>query len=165
METRSRPGQRARANHRRLLVLVGLAVLLAGSLATTSRQAQASSPLPAAPPPVAPYQPGDKVWVGEAPPVVLSPLGTGCQRIPSTGYVATGATARTTGEYSNYWNWTAASAGQAFDWWIYSTGGTLYASGHSTGGGGAATVPANINYWKVKNLGASPQAWNACWSG
>lgn len=162
---RYQPAQCSHSGRRRL---VGAAlVLLLGALLTSanSRQAIASTTQPPIPPPVAPYQPGDEVWYGEAPIVVLGPLGSGCQRVPSSGYLATGATARTTGEYSNYWSWSAASAGEPFDWWVYSTGGTLYGSGYSGGGGGYTTTPANVNYWKVKNLGAQPQAWDVCWSG
>jgi hypothetical protein len=162
---RFHPGQSQR-RHRRLVAGFGLALLVAAALGTgTGRVANASTNQPPIPPPVAAYQPGDQVWYGEAPTVVLNPLGSGCQRVPSTGYLATGATARTTGEYSNYWNWSAASAGEPFDWWVYSTGGALYSNGYSGGGGGYTNTPANTEYWKVKNLGADPQAWDVCWSG
>jgi len=162
----SRPGHCLKGSRHRLLVGAALALLLSAFVVGgMSRQAQASSTQPPAPPTVVPYQPGDQVWFGEAPTVVLSPLGSGCQRVPSTGYLATGATARTTGEYSNYWSWSAASAGEPFDWWVYTSTGVLYASGYSPGGGGSTTTPANVTYWKVKNLGADPQAWDVCWSG
>lgn len=147
----------------RLLAGIALALLLAAAAGTG--RGDAASTQPPIPPPVAPYHPGDQVWYGEAPTVVLSPLGSGCQRVPSTGYLSTGSTARTTAEYSNYWSWSAASAGEPFDWWIYSTGGTLYASNYSGGGSGYTTTPANTEYWKVKNLGGAPQAWDVCWSG
>lgn len=163
---RSRAGLCWQGRHHRLLVRALLPVLLAALFGVgTGGSARASSSQPPVPPQVAPYQPGDQVWYGEAPPVQLSPLGSGCQRVPSTGYLATGATARTTGEYANYWSWSAASAGEPFDWWVYTTGGTLYASGYSGGGGGYTTTPANVEYWKVKNLGTDPQAWDVCWSG
>ena len=111
---RFRPGQPQRGR-RRFVAGFALALLLAATAATASnRDANASSTQPPIPPPVAPYQPGDQVWYGEAPTVILSPLGSGCQRVPSTGYLATGATARTTGEYSNYWSWSAASAAAFF---------------------------------------------------
>lgn len=146
------------------LLVAGCATLtLLVTVAAASATSHASE-LPI-PPPVRPYQPGDHVWYGDAPVVTLPSRGTGCERVPSTGYLATGASARTTGEYSSYWNWSAGSAAEPYDWWIYTSGGTLEASGSSGGGSGARTVPANVNYWKVKNLGADPQAWNACWSG
>jgi hypothetical protein len=149
------------------LVVYAAAAVAAVMVATASGAAHTNSATSGAsiPPPPPSYQPGDKVWFGEAPSAELSPLGSGCQRVPTTGYLAPGATGRTTGEYSNHWSWSAGSASQAFSWWVYSTGGALYASGSSSGGGGAADVPANVNYWKVKNNGASNQAWTACWSG
>jgi hypothetical protein len=153
---------------RRLRPALWAAVALAVVVVAAAGAATATSSTPASgsiPPPPPPYQPGDKIWYGEAPPVVLSPLGSGCQRVPTTGYLAPGASDRTTGEYSNHWSWSAGSAGQPFSWWVYSSGGALYASGSSSGGGGATNVPANINYWKVENNGATQQAWNACWSG
>lgn len=143
---------------------VGLAALVVAASAASGAASRSSASV-SIPPPPPPYQPGDKIWHGDAPPVELGPLGSGCQRVPTTGYLAPGATARTTGEYSDSWNWSAGSSGQPFNWWVYSTGGTLYASGSSSGGGGATTVPANINYWKVKNNGTTNQAWTACWSG
>lgn len=162
---RFHPGQSQRRRHRPLAGF-GVALLVAAALSTgTGRDANASTNQPPIPPPVAPYHPGDQVWYDEAPTVVLSPLGSGCQRVPASGYLATGATARTTGEYANYWSWSAASAGEPFNWWVYSTGGALYASGSSGGGGGYTNTPANVEYWKVKNLGAEPQAWDVCWSG
>lgn len=161
---RVRPGL-CRQGHRLLVGALLLAVLAALLATDAGGAARASSSQPPIPPPVAPYQPGDQVWFGEAPIAQSSPLGSGCQRVPATGYLATGATARTTGEYANYWSWSAASAGEPFDWWVYSSGGTLYKSGSSGGGGGYTTTPANTEYWKVKNLGADPQAWDVCWSG
>ncbi|MBX6370617.1 MAG: hypothetical protein IRZ04_21845 [Rhodospirillales bacterium] len=164
MQMRSRPGHLGQGNRRRFPAGVVL-VLLAAVLATGIRQGQAAATASPVPPPVAPYHAGDKIRHGEAPTGSVSPLGSGCERVPSTGYLAYGAAARTTGEYANYWSWSAASAGEPFDWWVYTSTGLLYASGYSSAGGGSVTTPANISYWKVKNLDADPQAWNACWSG
>jgi hypothetical protein len=161
METGAGGTRRRRIIGSASLALAAVIVATAGAAPSTNSTAPGAS----IPPPPPPYQPGDQIWYGEAPPVVLNPLGSGCQRVPTTGYLAPGATDRTTGEYSNHWSWSAGSAGQPFSWWVYTTGGTLVANGSSSGGGGATNVPANVNYWKVKNNGTSQQAWNACWSG
>lgn len=136
--------------------------------ATASASARSSSARGSAallPPPVAPYRPGDQIWITEPPVVVLAPLGSGCQRLPSTGYIGSGVYAQTSSEYSNYWNWSDASAVQPFHWYVFTSGGSLKANGPSPGTGGATMVPANSNYWKVQNQGSVPQAWNVCWSG
>jgi hypothetical protein len=138
-----KPGAGGRGGLRRLIMCAAMA-LGAVVVATASAAPQSSSTARASiPPPPPPYQPGDRVWYGEAPPVVLSPLGTGCQRVPATGYLAPGASDRTTGEYSNHWSWSAGSAGQAFSWWVYTTGGTLEASGSSSGGGSTNVPPTS----------------------
>jgi len=110
---------------------LALAAVIVATASAATGAPSGAPPSASIPPPPPPYQLGDQVWYGEAPPVVLSPLGNGCQRVPTTGYLASGATDRTTGEYSNYWSWSAGSAVEPFNWWVYSTGGTLYASGSS----------------------------------
>lgn len=112
--------------------------------------------------PVRPYQAGDRVWTADAP-ATTTQFATGCQRVPSTGYLGTNATSQTTAEYANRWDWSSASSNQSFSWWIKKTDGTIQASGSSSGGGGGRTVAANIYYWRVQNQGGSPQAWNVCY--
>lgn len=148
-------------------VLMALAAVVAAPAAesASAHSIRRTSLAASIPPPVPPYQPGDQVWTTHPPPVVLAPLGSGCQRVPSTGYISSGVYAQTTSEYSNYWNWSDASAAQPFHWYVFTSGGTLKSNGPSPGTGGATTVPANANYWKVQNQGSVPQAWNVCWSG
>lgn len=112
----------------------------------------------------APWQPGDLVWTSDPPVTELSALSNGCQRVPATGYIGSGVYARTTTEYSVFWSWSAGSASQPFHWWIFNAAGTVKASGSSGGGGGSASVTAANHYWKVRNDGSTPQAWNVCWN-
>jgi hypothetical protein len=117
-----------------------------------------------APPAPDSWQPGDLIWTTEPPPVEFGLLSEGCQRVPATGFIGPGVYARTTAQYSNYWQWSSASGSQPFHWYIFTTADVLKANGYSGGGGGAATVSANNHYWKVQNQGGVPQAWNVCWS-
>jgi hypothetical protein len=110
--------------------------------------------------PVRPYAPGDQVWASRAP--LAGTLATGCQRVPSTGYLGTNAYAQTTAEYANRWDWSSGSSFQSFAWWIKKTDGTTQASGTSAGAGSGITVAANIYYWRIQNRGGAPQAWNVC---
>lgn len=148
-------------HHRR--VLVGAAVLaVSGLIATASVNASpAAQQVVMSVTPVRPYQPGDQVWAASAP--AVAEFATGCQRVPSTGYLGTNAYAQTTAEYANRWDWSSASSNQSFAWWIKKTDGTIQASGTSSGAGGGRTVAANIYYWRVQNQGGSPQAWNVCY--
>lgn len=161
-------GQGGKARRGLLTVALVLVAAVSATAASSASARSSGSPLASVeliPPPVASYQPGDQVWTTEPPAVVLAPLGSGCQRVPSTGYISDGVYAQTSGEYSNYWSWSDASAVQPFHWYVFTSGGTLKANGSSPGTGGATTVPANVNYWKVQNQGSVPQAWNVCWSG
>ena len=117
--------------------------------------------------PVQAWQPGDLVWSAEPPAGggPAAPASRGCERVPATGYIGSDVYARTAGHYSNSWQWSAGSASQPFHWWVFTTGGTLKATGASGGEGGSTTISANNHYWKVRNDGSAPQAWNVCWSG
>ena len=114
--------------------------------------------------PVRPYRSGDLVWMS-SPPVtqVVTPLSSGCQRVPATGYIGTNVYADSTSEYSNYWSWGAASSGQPFYWYVKRSDESNAAGGYSTGGGGSSSIAANVYHWKVQNKGSTPQAWNVCW--
>lgn len=146
--------------------VVVLSVLLVGSVATSvlTSSARATSAAPG-PQPVRSFRAGDIVWMSTPPTVVLAPMGTGCQRVPATGYIGPNVYAQTTGQYSSYWSWSASSSVEPFHWYVFTSGGALKANGASGGGGGSTLVPANINYWKTQNQGRTPQAWNVCWSG
>lgn len=148
------------------LGLCGFLIAFAAILASNVLAAPAA---PAATPvilplPPAPWQPGEFVWKSEPPVIGLSASSSGCQRVPATGYIGSGVYARTTTEYSVFWSWSAGSASQPFHWWIFTGGGTLKDSGSSGGGGGSASVTAANHYWKVRNDGSTPQAWNVCWN-
>lgn len=155
------------------ILVVGTAVGSAGSTPAPSAASAArvwtaplfSLGLSMVPARVEPYRPGDKVWLRSPPPAEVGVLGSGCQRVPASGYIGQYVYAQTTAQYSNYWSWSASSASQPFHWYVFTSGGVLKADGGSSGGGGSVTVPANIHYWKVQNLGSTPQAWNVCWSG
>jgi hypothetical protein len=128
-------------------------------------------PLLPIPEPVRPYRPGDTVWLttpptgGAAsdPEGSFETLATGCQRVPSSGYIGQGVFANTTFQYSNYWSWSDASSYQSFTWYIKKTDQTTQAYASSYGGGGSWSGPANIYQWKVQNHGSAPQAWNVCY--
>jgi hypothetical protein len=91
------------------------------------------------------------------------PNASGCQRVPSSGTLSPGFAAATTLEYSNYWQWSTASAGQSFDWSIRKNDGTVVASGSSSGGGGNRTVAANDYIFRIVNRGSVGQFWNVCY--
>ncbi len=115
--------------------------------------------------PVKPYQPGDKVWTTNASvPKPASPDASGCQRVPSSGYIGTNVYASTTDEYATNWQWSASSSGEPFYWYIKHTDGSNQDYGYSSGGAGSDTVAGNIYYWEVQNKGADAQAWNVCYS-
>jgi len=133
-------------------------------LAAVALMAQAAPGSTGSVTPVRPYTPGDKVWTSAPPVTALTDSGTGCQRVPASGYVGHNVYAQTSVKYSSYWSWSAASAVESFHWYVFNSGGALTANGGSSGGGAGAAVPANNNYWKVQNQGADPQAWNVCWS-
>lgn len=114
---------------------------------------------------VRPYQLGDKVWTTNASvPAPTIPNASGCQRVPSSGYISTNVYASTTDEYATSWNWSASSSNEPFYWYIKHTDGSNQAYGYSSGGGGSDSVPGNVYYWEVQNKGADPQAWNVCYS-
>ena len=136
-------------------------VLLLAAVALTAPAAPGSN---GSVTPVAPYRPGDQVWTSTPPVTDLTDSGTGCQRVPATGYLGHNVYAQASVKYSTYWSWSAASAAESFHWYVFTSGGALSANGGSSGGGGGAAVPANNNYWKVQNQGADPQAWSVCWS-
>ena len=91
------------------------------------------------------------------------PAATGCQRVPSTGSLAPGLAASTTLEYSNFWQWSNASAGLAFDWSIRKRDGTVIASGSSAGSGSSRSVAANDYTFRIVNRGSVGQFWNVCY--
>lgn len=159
------------AVHRLSLGFVAATLLtLVVAAATPERAATASSrsstsALVMTVTPVRPYRPGDKIWLTTpAPPAVVA-LSDGCQRVPATGYIGTNVYANSTAQYANYWSWSEASSAQAFYWYIKKTDNTTVAFDFSSGGGGSRSVAANVYYWKVQNQGATPQAWNVCYSG
>lgn len=115
--------------------------------------------------PVRAYQVGDKVWTTNASvPAPTLPDASGCQRVPSSGYIGTNVYASSTDEYATNWNWSASSSNEPFYWYIKHTDGSNQAYGYSSGGGGSDTVPGNVYYWEVQNKGSDPQAWNVCYS-
>ena len=78
----------------------------------------------------------------------VTPDATGAQTISSGPHVY----AQTTDEYSSSWSWVQQSPSYDYYWYIYTSGGTLVASGHNAfGGGGRWTGPANIYYFKEYN--------------
>lgn len=145
------------------MIAASALLVLSGSVAAVSLGANptAGQRIVVTVTPVRPYQAGDLIWTSNAP--AMGILATGCQRVPSTGYLASNATAQTTAQYANRWDWSSASSNQSFSWWIKKTDGTTQASGSSSGGGDGRTVAANVYYWRVQNQGGSPQAWNVCY--
>jgi hypothetical protein len=113
--------------------------------------------------PVRPYRPGDKVWLQAPPAAEFGALATGCQRLPTTGYIGTNVYANSTAQYANYWEWSNSSSAQPFFWYIKRTDDSNADSGSSTGAGSSRTLGANVYYFKVQNKGSSPQAWNVCY--
>jgi hypothetical protein len=88
---------------------------------------------------------------------------SGCQRVPASGSLSPGAAAATTLEYSNWWQWSNASAAQAFDWSIRKSDGTSVASGSSGGLGDTRTLGANDYVFRIVNRGSIGQFWNVCY--
>jgi hypothetical protein len=78
----------------------------------------------------------------------VRPFATGSQQIQS----GPGVYAQTTDEYSSSWNWAQVSASYDYYWYIFTSGGSLVASGHKpTGGGGSWSGGANVYYFKEYN--------------
>lgn len=78
----------------------------------------------------------------------VHPYATGTQTISSGPHVY----AQTTAEYSSSWSWVQQSPSYDYYWYIYTSGGTLVASGHkASGGGGNWSGAANIYYFKEYN--------------
>lgn len=76
------------------------------------------------------------------------PYASGSQTISSGPHVY----AQTTDEYSSSWSWVQQSPSYDYYWYIYTSSGTLVASGHNaTGGGGNWSGPSNIYYFKEYN--------------
>jgi hypothetical protein len=146
------------------LAAAAAAVLCAFPLvsAATAAASGAGHPLP-----VAPWRPGDKVWTSSPPPqseLAIVPLTSGCERVPATGYIGSGVYSQTAAHASSFWDWTGSSSNQPFHWYIFSAGGSILIDAHSWGVGGSTGVSAGNRFWKVENLGTTPQAWNVCWS-
>lgn len=76
---------------------------------------------------------------------------------PATGtqYVASnpGVYGQTTSEYtSTGWSWVFDTSPPGnYYWYLFTSGGTLQASGGPTSSGGSTYPPANIYYWKEYN--------------
>jgi hypothetical protein len=141
-----------------LLALVVLVVSSAGN-------ARADDP-PAAPfsvEAVRPFQSGDLIWATSPPIALPVSASSGCQRVPTSGYLGTGVYASSSSQYANHWSWGAASSGQPFSWFVKRTDESNADGGSSGGGGGSSQVAANVYHWKVQNQGPTPQAWNVCW--
>jgi hypothetical protein len=84
--------------------------------------------------------------------------------MPATGSLQPGAAAATTLEYSNFWQWSNASAGRPFDWSIRKGDGTVMASGSSSGTGSSHSLGANNYLFRIVNRGATGQFWNVCYN-
>lgn len=112
--------------------------------------------------PVRPYQPGDKVW-WTTPPVGPTTRSL-CERVPSSGYIGQGVFASSAAHFSTSWNWSAASSGQPFTWYLKRPDESNADWGSSGGGGGSTSASANTYHWKVQNNGSTPQAWTVCYS-
>ena len=96
----------------------------------------------------------------------VTPLGTGCQRVPSAGAIGHLVYASTTPEYSSSWSWSSSSRDEPFYWYIKHTDGSNQAYGYSLVAGGGLGVPPNVYYWEVQNQGADARYWDpVCWSG
>jgi hypothetical protein len=155
---------------RHLLIAVSSALFLASPATAAVDPATAEVGEPSGTSPVTisavrPYQPGDHVWL-TPPPVSelrMTAVSSGCQRVPSTGYIGTNVYADSVSQYSNYWSWGPASSGQPFYWYVKRNDNSNADNGYSSGGGGSSSIGANIYHWKVQNQGVTPQAWNVCW--
>ena len=78
----------------------------------------------------------------------INPPASGYQDISSNP----GVYAQTTPEYAGSWNWIQLSASYDYYWYIFTSGGTLTASGHKpNGGGGNWSGTPNIYYFKEYN--------------
>lgn len=150
----------------RKLLLLAAAVIAVGVVPSvvTTQIARAATGTTVTVTPVRPYQPGDLVWLTTPPRSGdVSTMATGCERVPASGYIRTNVYADSNAHYANFWQWGAASSGQAYNWWVKRSDNSNWASGSSSGGAGQASGGANILYWKVQNKGATPQAWNVCY--
>jgi hypothetical protein len=78
----------------------------------------------------------------------VNPMASGYQNIASNP----GVYAQTTSEYAGSWDWIQLSASYDYYWYIFTSGGTLTASGHKpSGGGGNWSGAPNIYYFKEYN--------------
>lgn len=76
------------------------------------------------------------------------PPASGFQDISSSP----GVYAQTTDEYAGTWDWTQLSASYDYYWYVFTSGGTLTASGHKpSGGGGHWAGTPNVYYFKEYN--------------
>jgi hypothetical protein len=146
-----------------LIILCAAALVFAVVAAAPASSARTTHQVRVTVTPVRPYQLGDEQTGSLSAPIGASPLATGCQRVPATGYLTTGSATNSVAEYANHWEWSNGSSSQSFNWWVKKTDGTTVASGSSAGPGGATNPPANNYYWRVENLGGAPQAWNVCY--
>jgi hypothetical protein len=142
-----------------------LAILVSGLVVSASAlSASSASRVVLTVTPVRPYQPGDAVVTGTSPPPTgYSIQATGCQRVPTSGYLNNGASANTAVEYANHWEWSSGSSSQPYSWWIKKTDGTTVDSGSPASAGGSSDPAANDYYFRIQNRGATPQAWNVCY--
>jgi hypothetical protein len=85
-----------------------------------------------------------------------------CQRVPTSGLLPPGATASTSIQLSNQWQWSASSSHQPFRWAIVRRDGAVVVSGFSAGAGGSIFVPLNYYRWQVTNQGSVGQFWTVC---
>jgi hypothetical protein len=82
----------------------------------------------------------------------VHPFATGTQTISS----GPGVYAQTTSEYAASWTWTQLSASYDYYWYLFTSGGTLTASGHkASGGNGGWSGVADVYYLKEYNNEAS----------
>ena len=58
----------------------------------------------------------------------------------------------------------ATSSNQPYYWYLKHTDTTNQAYGYSGGVGTGVSAPYNVYYWQVLNNGATPQAWQVCYS-
>jgi hypothetical protein len=78
----------------------------------------------------------------------VTPFATGSPTVSS----GPGVYGQTTNEYSNSWMWSQSSPAYDYYWYLFTSGGSLVASGHKpTGGGGSWSGAANVMYFKEYN--------------